>query len=120
MELFCSDGATLATSTDWLSAFPRGSEKAMAGTNSRADLVVLYCDLGRLQEGLAALEYAIAHPITAVWWPPTVLRTDGRPPTWLVRAGRAKEASLTIGNPSRRRVLNGLRDPRQFAPHLAG
>ena len=56
MELFCSDGATLATSTDWLSAFPRGSENAMAGTNSRADLAVLYCDLGRLQEGLAALE----------------------------------------------------------------
>ena len=44
MELFCSDGATLATSTDWLSAFPRGSEKAMAGTNSRADFVVLTCD----------------------------------------------------------------------------
>jgi hypothetical protein len=77
MELFCSDGATLATSTDWLSAFPRGSEKAMAGTNSRADLVVLYCDLGRLQEGLAALESAIAHPITAVWWSADRI-TDGR------------------------------------------
>ena len=33
---------------------------------------------------------------------------------------RRKEASLTVGNLSRRRVLNGLRDPRLFAPTWPG
>ena len=204
MELFCSDGATLATSTDWLSAFPRASENAMAGTNSRADLAVLYCDLGRLQEGLAALESTlvgifrggrrrgalvltcaravigrsdgpvrlelrgaygrtvvrrepyrtvvrhrapyygrvvvrsgtritdIAHPIT-VWSSPAgliglsfaeVAGKRRRPLTSAEAEGADRTQrgglSLIVGNLSCRRVLNGLRDPRPFAPHLAG
>jgi hypothetical protein len=56
---------------------PTRLRKGNGRDNSRADLVVLYCDLGRLQEGLAALESAIAHPITPVWWSADGI-TDGR------------------------------------------